>query len=226
MASWNQSSRMAFGITKGLSYLDKESTTQVIHCDIKRKNEDTILFKLVTIFDMYRQMFHFWLCTNSASASQHCLRHPTGHRPPPLDLGSKKQIKKRQNSRSQKRRRNDEWAKVRLFGRNSSKDGTIRVFHLSLGLQLPGIDNIIDIGTQTNPQAREATKPRSTKGKLEALVDNDSEALNDMKILERFIMVEIYCIQENPCLRPSMRWLVKCLKELLKLHNLRSCICD
>ncbi|KAM7497584.1 hypothetical protein LguiA_021998 [Lonicera macranthoides] len=42
------------------------------------------------------------------------------------------------------------------------------------------------------------------EGKLVALVENDIEALNDMKILERFVMVGIWCIQEDPILRPSM----------------------
>ncbi|KAM7497580.1 hypothetical protein LguiA_021994 [Lonicera macranthoides] len=43
------------------------------------------------------------------------------------------------------------------------------------------------------------------EGKLVALVENDVEALNDMKILERYVMVGLWCIQEDPFLRPSMR---------------------
>ncbi|KAM7497577.1 hypothetical protein LguiA_021991 [Lonicera macranthoides] len=42
------------------------------------------------------------------------------------------------------------------------------------------------------------------EGKLVALVENDIEALNDMKILERFVMVGLWCIQEDPILRPSI----------------------
>ncbi|XP_055818967.1 G-type lectin S-receptor-like serine/threonine-protein kinase RLK1 [Solanum dulcamara] len=43
------------------------------------------------------------------------------------------------------------------------------------------------------------------EGKLEALVESDSEALNDKKQLERFVMVGIWCIQEDPSMRPTMR---------------------
>ncbi|KAM3324517.1 G-type lectin S-receptor-like serine/threonine-protein kinase RLK1 [Capsicum chacoense] len=43
------------------------------------------------------------------------------------------------------------------------------------------------------------------EGKLEALVETDSEALNDKKQLERFVMVGIWCIQEDPSTRPTMR---------------------
>ncbi|MCD7453372.1 hypothetical protein HAX54_020787 [Datura stramonium] len=43
------------------------------------------------------------------------------------------------------------------------------------------------------------------EGKLEALVQSDVEALNDKKQLERFVMVGIWCIQEDPSTRPTMR---------------------
>ncbi|KAK4371719.1 hypothetical protein RND71_007103 [Anisodus tanguticus] len=43
------------------------------------------------------------------------------------------------------------------------------------------------------------------EGKLEALVESDIEALNDKKQLERFVMVGIWCIQEDPLMRPTMR---------------------
>jgi hypothetical protein len=35
--------------------------------------------------------------------------------------------------------------------------------------------------------------------------EDDPEALNDMKKLERFVMVAIYCLQEGPSLRPTMK---------------------
>ncbi|KAG5628593.1 hypothetical protein H5410_000310 [Solanum commersonii] len=43
------------------------------------------------------------------------------------------------------------------------------------------------------------------EGKLEALVQSDFEPLNDKKQLERFVMVGIWCIQEDPSTRPTMR---------------------
>lgn len=43
------------------------------------------------------------------------------------------------------------------------------------------------------------------EGKLEALVEFHSESLNDKKQLERFVMVGIWCIQEDPSTRPTMR---------------------
>ena len=55
------------------------------------------------------------------------------------------------------------------------------------------------------------------EGKLEALVENDIEALNDMKILERFVKVGIWCIQEDTFLRPSMRKVSQMLEGVVEV---------
>ena len=52
--------------------------------------------------------------------------------------------------------------------------------------------------------------------KLDKLVENDEEASNDMKRLERLVIVAIWCIQEDPSLRPLMKRSHRCLRELLK----------
>ncbi|KAH6789690.1 hypothetical protein C2S51_004696 [Perilla frutescens var. frutescens] len=44
-----------------------------------------------------------------------------------------------------------------------------------------------------------------SKKKVDKLVENDEEARNDIKSVERLVMVGIWCIQEDPSLRPSMR---------------------
>ncbi|KAK4591695.1 hypothetical protein RGQ29_016221 [Quercus rubra] len=41
--------------------------------------------------------------------------------------------------------------------------------------------------------------------KLDKLIENDEEARNDMKRLERLVIVAIWCVQEDPSLRPSMK---------------------
>ncbi|KAI7989491.1 G-type lectin S-receptor-like serine/threonine-protein kinase LECRK3 [Camellia lanceoleosa] len=54
-------------------------------------------------------------------------------------------------------------------------------------------------------------------GKLDALVENDMEALNDWKTLERFLMVGIWCIQEDPSLRPTMRKVTQMLEGVVEV---------
>ncbi|PIN25174.1 Serine/threonine protein kinase [Handroanthus impetiginosus] len=47
---------------------------------------------------------------------------------------------------------------------------------------------------------------------LNMLVENDEEAKNDMGSVERLVMVAIWCIQEDPSLRPSMRRVTQMLE--------------
>ncbi|XP_059651801.1 G-type lectin S-receptor-like serine/threonine-protein kinase LECRK2 [Cornus florida] len=42
-------------------------------------------------------------------------------------------------------------------------------------------------------------------GRLDKLIENEEEARNDMRRVERLVMVAIWCIQEDPSLRPSMK---------------------
>jgi serine/threonine protein kinase len=50
------------------------------------------------------------------------------------------------------------------------------------------------------------------EGKLNLLVEEDEEAMEDMKRVERFVMVAIWCIQEDPSLRPGMKKVVQMLE--------------
>ncbi|MFS7958337.1 putative non-specific serine/threonine protein kinase [Helianthus anomalus] len=43
------------------------------------------------------------------------------------------------------------------------------------------------------------------EGKLDVFLENDSEALNDYKRLMTFVKVGLWCVQENPSMRPTMR---------------------
>ncbi|KAH7838608.1 hypothetical protein Vadar_028893 [Vaccinium darrowii] len=49
-------------------------------------------------------------------------------------------------------------------------------------------------------------------GTLHTLVGDDMEALNDRMKLERFVMVALWCIQEDPSLRPTMRKVIQMLE--------------
>ena len=43
------------------------------------------------------------------------------------------------------------------------------------------------------------------EGSLEELVRYDEEAIDEMKRLEKFVMIAIWCIQEDSSLRPTMK---------------------
>ncbi|XP_048324741.2 G-type lectin S-receptor-like serine/threonine-protein kinase LECRK3 [Ziziphus jujuba] len=49
-------------------------------------------------------------------------------------------------------------------------------------------------------------------GKLHLLVKDDKEAMDDMKSVEKFVKIAIWCIQEEPSLRPSMKKVTQMLE--------------
>ncbi|XP_050216363.1 G-type lectin S-receptor-like serine/threonine-protein kinase LECRK4 [Mercurialis annua] len=55
------------------------------------------------------------------------------------------------------------------------------------------------------------------KRKVETLVENDDEAISDLKRLEKLVMVAIWCVQEEPLLRPSMRTVSLMLEGILEV---------
>jgi serine/threonine protein kinase len=55
------------------------------------------------------------------------------------------------------------------------------------------------------------------EGRLESLVTYDVEALEDWKKLERFVMVAIWCIQEDQSLRPTMRRAAQMLEGVVEV---------
>jgi hypothetical protein len=54
--------------------------------------------------------------------------------------------------------------------------------------------------------------------RLEKLVENDEEARNDMKSLERLVIVAIWCIQEDPSLRPTMKKVTQMLEGVVDVY--------
>ncbi|XWS28261.1 hypothetical protein CRYUN_Cryun25bG0051300 [Craigia yunnanensis] len=53
--------------------------------------------------------------------------------------------------------------------------------------------------------------------RVDALVENDTDALNDRGKVERFVQVAIWCIQEDPSLRPAMRMVTQMLEGVLEV---------
>ncbi|KAH7862367.1 hypothetical protein Vadar_003805 [Vaccinium darrowii] len=53
--------------------------------------------------------------------------------------------------------------------------------------------------------------------RLAMLVEHDEEARNDMKRVERLVMVAIWCIQEDPSLRPSMKTVLQMLEGVIEV---------
>ncbi|XP_021771995.1 G-type lectin S-receptor-like serine/threonine-protein kinase LECRK3 [Chenopodium quinoa] len=59
--------------------------------------------------------------------------------------------------------------------------------------------------------------------KLDLLVNDDMEALKDIIRLKRFVIVALWCIQEDPSLRPTMRTVTQMLEGLAEVPNNPPC---
>lgn len=56
-------------------------------------------------------------------------------------------------------------------------------------------------------------------GTLKLLVENDEEAIEDIKRFQKFVLVGIWCIQEDPSLRPNMKRVVHMLEGAIDVPN-------
>ncbi|GMN26577.1 hypothetical protein TIFTF001_001351 [Ficus carica] len=57
------------------------------------------------------------------------------------------------------------------------------------------------------------------EGTLEFLVNWEAEALNDIKTLETYVKVSMWCVQENPSVRPTIRKVVQMLEGVVEVHD-------
>ncbi|PQQ00041.1 uncharacterized protein Pyn_37453 [Prunus yedoensis var. nudiflora] len=55
------------------------------------------------------------------------------------------------------------------------------------------------------------------QGELDAVVDYEVQALCDKTTLEKFVMVAIWCIQEDPSLRPNMKKVIQMLEGVVEV---------
>ncbi|GLU19430.1 hypothetical protein SLE2022_356820 [Rubroshorea leprosula] len=57
------------------------------------------------------------------------------------------------------------------------------------------------------------------EGRLYLLVQEDEEAIQDIKRVERFVMIAIWCIQEDPSLRPAMKRVSQMLEGAVEVSH-------
>ncbi|GMI70214.1 receptor-like protein kinase 1 [Hibiscus trionum] len=55
------------------------------------------------------------------------------------------------------------------------------------------------------------------EGTIDALIGDDMEAIHDRKRLEMLLMTALWCIQEDPCLRPNMRKVAQMLEGVVQV---------
>ncbi|KAF7152283.1 hypothetical protein RHSIM_Rhsim01G0188400 [Rhododendron simsii] len=185
--SWNQRSEIAMGIARGLLYLHEECSTQIIHCDIKPQN--------ILLDDYYSARIADFglakLLMINQSQTNTGIRGTRGYVAP-------------------------EWFR--------NKPVTAKVDVYSFGVLLleiiacrKNVEAPSEIGGEERAILTDWVYDCFLKDELHALVEDDSEALNDWRKLQRFLMVGIWCIQEDPSQRPTMRKVTQMLEGVVEV---------
>ncbi|TKY49395.1 G-type lectin S-receptor serine/threonine-protein kinase RLK1 [Spatholobus suberectus] len=55
--------------------------------------------------------------------------------------------------------------------------------------------------------------------RLHILLENDVEAINDIKSFEKLVRIAIWCIHEDPFLRPTMKKVLLMLEGIVEVSN-------
>lgn len=187
--SWNKRVQIAFGIARGLLYLHEECSTQIIHCDIKPQN--------VLLDDCYNAR----IC----------------------DFGLAKLLLLDQSDTLTAIRGTKGYVAPDWF-RNLPI--TVKVDVYSFGVLLleiiscrKSVEADID-GTNTEKAIlTDWAYDCYCEGSLDALVGHDADALDldERRKLERFVMVGLWCVQEDPSLRPFMKQVVQMLEGVVEV---------
>ncbi|KAF3434126.1 hypothetical protein FNV43_RR25229 [Rhamnella rubrinervis] len=173
---WHERIQIATGIARGLLYLHEECDTQIVHCDIKPHN--ILLDDSCTPRISDFGLAKLLMCGQSRTLTS--IKGTKGYVAP-------------------------EWF------RNTPITAKVDVF--SFGVVLMEIiccRKCLEHKRDENDEEVIAVLADWVcdcykEGRLELIVGNDEEARSDMRKLETLVMVAIWCIQEDPSLRPSMR---------------------
>ncbi|XP_045814263.1 G-type lectin S-receptor-like serine/threonine-protein kinase LECRK2 [Trifolium pratense] len=185
---WIQRVEMALGIAKGLLYLHEECETQIIHCDIKPQNVllDANHVAKIADFGLSKLLYKDQTRTNTN------FRGTIGYIAP-------------------------EWL------RNSPITAKVDVF--SFGVML--LEIICCRRHVESYQSHDEDERGSedddlvlvnlvlrcmVSKKLEIVVSDDLEVLNDFKRFEQMALVGLWCLHPNPTLRPSMKKVTQMLE--------------
>ncbi|KAM0069062.1 putative protein kinase RLK-Pelle-SD-2b family [Helianthus debilis subsp. tardiflorus] len=187
--SWKLRSDVIVGIAKGLAYLHEECSTQVIHCDIKPQN--------ILLDDYY-----------NAKIS---------------DFGLAKLLKMDQSRTSTGIRGTKGYVAPEWF-RNTPVTVMVDVYSFGvLLLEMISCRKSVVINESDSKDVVAVLTDWAwdcyQEGKLDVFLENDSEALDDYKRLMTFVKVGLWCVQENPSMRPTMRKVIQMLEGVVEVNE-------
>ncbi|KAK7252695.1 hypothetical protein RIF29_36833 [Crotalaria pallida] len=191
---WNLRVEFALGIARGLVYLHQECETPIIHCDIKPQNVliDEDFTAKISDFGLAK------LLLSGQSRTKTMIRGTRGYVAP-------------------------EWFR--------NIPVTVKVDVYSFGVMLLEIICcrrsvvLIELGEEEEEEREILTDwayDCYAEGRIEALVENEKEAIANIGRLQEWIKIAMWCIQENHEMRPTMGMVLQMLEGFVQVPDLPS----
>ncbi|KAF7828460.1 G-type lectin S-receptor-like serine/threonine-protein kinase LECRK3 [Senna tora] len=186
---WNLRVRFALGIARGLLYLHEECDTPIIHCDIKPQNILIDQHLRPKISDFGLAKLLLW----DQSRTKTMIRGTRGYVAP-------------------------EWFK--------NVPVTAKVDVYSFGVMLLEIiccrrSVVMDMDSEEEEKAilTDWAYDCYLERRLDVLVENDREAMEDKGRLKKWVMIALWCVQENHEIRPTMKTVMQMLEGVVDVPN-------
>ncbi|XP_038717282.1 G-type lectin S-receptor-like serine/threonine-protein kinase LECRK3 [Tripterygium wilfordii] len=186
---WNARVQIALGIARGLLYLHEECDVPIIHCDIKPQN--ILLDECFTA-----RISDFGLAKmllSNQSRTRTLIRGTRGY------VAA-------------------EWFK--------NVPITVKVDVYSFGILLLEIiccrrSVVMELEQEEEEKAILADWAYEcyVAGRLNVLVDNEEVAMSDVSRVYKWVMIAIWCIQEDPSRRPAMKMVMQMLEDLVEVPS-------
>ncbi|XP_028762664.1 G-type lectin S-receptor-like serine/threonine-protein kinase LECRK4 [Neltuma alba] len=186
---WNLRVSLALGIARGLLYLHEECETPIIHCDIKPQN-------ILIDENFMPKISDFGLAKllySNKSRTHTMIRGTRGYVAP-------------------------EWFK--------SIPVTAKVDVYSYGVMLleiiccrRSLEMDLDKVGEDKAILTDWAYDCYMEGRIDILVQSDEEAIADIGRLKKWVMIAIWCIQENPEIRPTMKTVMQMLEGLIQVPS-------
>ncbi|KAJ0612317.1 putative protein kinase RLK-Pelle-SD-2b family [Helianthus annuus] len=185
--SWKQRSYIAVGVAKGLTYLHEDCSNQIIHCDIKPQN--------ILLDDCYNAKISDFglakLLMINQSQTHTGIRGTKGYVAPEWFRNTPVTLK----------------VDVYSFGVL-----LLEIISCRKSVVIDDDDDAEDVAVLTD-----SAWDCYQEGRLDAFVNNDLEAFDDLEKLTTFMMVGLWCVQENPLLRPTMKKVIQMLEGVIEV---------
>ena len=185
--SWYHRIQIILGTARGLLYLHEECSTQIIHCDIKPQN--------ILLGDGFTARISNFGLAKLLQSDQ--TRTMTGIR------GTRGYLA-------------PEWFKTVPI--------TVKVDVYSFGILLlklifcrKNFELELELEDEDQVVLADWAYDCYKEGKLDLILENDKEALNDIETVRKFVMIVFWCIQEDPSKRPTMKTVAQMLEGALEV---------